>query len=55
MQMQRNRRTLSDGRPDSPDSGEDSSDLRSPADPARGRPGKHVQDEVDAQFTHEMN
>ncbi|KAG9539722.1 hypothetical protein KCU61_g1944, partial [Aureobasidium melanogenum] len=53
--MQRNRRTLSDARPDSPDSGEDSSDLRSPADPARGRAGKHVQDEVDAQFTHEMN
>ncbi|KAH0294264.1 hypothetical protein M436DRAFT_46270 [Aureobasidium namibiae CBS 147.97] len=54
--MQRNRRTLSDSRPDSPDSGEDSSDLlRSPADQGRGRPGKQVQDEVDAQVTHEMN
>jgi choline-phosphate cytidylyltransferase len=54
--MQRNRRNLSDSRPDSPDSGEDSSDLlRSPAESSRGRPGKQVQDEVDAQVTHEMN
>ncbi|THY52673.1 hypothetical protein D6C99_04066 [Aureobasidium pullulans] len=53
--MQRNRRTLSDSRPDSPDSGEESSDMKSPAESSRGRPGKHVQDEVDAQVTHEMN
>lgn len=53
--MQRNRRTLSDSRPDSPDSGEESSDMKSPAESSRGRHGKHVQDEVDAQVTHEMN
>lgn len=44
--MARSRRNLNDSRPDSPDSGEGSSDERSIKEPPRGRQGKHQQDEV---------
>jgi choline-phosphate cytidylyltransferase len=41
--MARSRRNLNDSRPDSPESGEGSSDERSIRNPSRGRQGKHVE------------
>ncbi|GAB7356327.1 hypothetical protein MBLNU459_g7120t1 [Dothideomycetes sp. NU459] len=48
--MQRSRRSLSDSRPPSPGSEEDSPFGKSPTEPDRGRKGRSVQEEVDAQF-----
>jgi choline-phosphate cytidylyltransferase len=54
--MQRSRRSLSDSRPDSPDSGDESPVVKSPPEMGRGRPLKQDhQDAVDAQVSHEMN
>lgn len=52
--MQRSRRNLSDSGPQSPTSEDDSPFAKSPTEPERGRKGRSVQDEVDAQFDLEM-
>ncbi|KAF2100386.1 Nucleotidylyl transferase [Rhizodiscina lignyota] len=54
--MSRSRRTLNDNRAPSPDSADDSISDKSPKfEPERGRRGKSMQDEVDAQVDSEMN
>lgn len=52
--MQRTRRNV-DSIPPSPGSEEDSPFAKSPTDAERGRKGKSVQDEVNAQFSEEMD
>jgi choline-phosphate cytidylyltransferase len=53
--MARSKRNLNDSRGGSPDSGEESSPRRSPQqEPTRGRQGKQLQDEVNAQVASEM-
>jgi choline-phosphate cytidylyltransferase len=54
--MARTKRNLNESRPDSPTSAEESSGERSPnAEPPRGRQGKPLQEQVDAQMKGEMN
>ncbi|KAF2430683.1 choline-phosphate cytidylyltransferase B [Tothia fuscella] len=54
--MARSKRNLNDSRAESPDSADDSgSPMRSPThEVPRGRQGKHLQDEIDAQVASEM-
>jgi hypothetical protein len=55
LQMARSKRNLNDSRGDSPDSADDTSPMRSPVqEPTRGRQGKHLQEEVNAQVASEM-
>ncbi|KAF2461501.1 hypothetical protein BDY21DRAFT_88260 [Lineolata rhizophorae] len=55
--MSKSKRTLNDSRPESPGSETDSTsgEKSAEADASRGRQGKHVQEEVDAQVVDEMD